>query len=123
MDAHYAERGLLAKRSRAHMRRFSIAVALLGLTCMSSVNAEVIHIPVGQQAPEKHDLPRPVRGMSADAVLSEFGLPESRSGPVGEPPISSWKYADYTVYFESETVIHSVLTHTPSADLSTESVE
>jgi hypothetical protein len=99
--------------------RTVLSVALLfGMAVGLSANAEVIHIPVGQQAPEKRDLPRPTRGMSADAVLEHYGLPESKSGPVGEPPISNWRYPDYTVYFESDTVIHSVLTHTPKVDLS-----
>ncbi len=88
--------------------------------CLATIlhaRAEVIHIPVGQQAPEKMDLPRPTRGMSAAAVLEHYGLPSSKSGPVGDPPISTWRYPDYTVYLESETVIHSVLTHTPKVDL------
>ena len=75
--------------------------------------AEVIQIPVGQQAPELRDLPRPTRGMSQDAVLARFGEPLSLTRPVGQPPISKWRYADFTIYFESSVVIHSVLTHTP----------
>lgn len=87
------------------------------LFAVVSAGAEVIHIPVGQQAPERQDLPRPVRGMSTTQVLGQFGLPQSRTGPVGEPPISSWRYPEYTVYFESDTVIHSVLQHTPRVDV------
>ena len=75
--------------------------------------AEVIPIPVGQQAPELRDLPRPTRGMSQDAVLTRFGEPLSLTRPVGQPPISKWHYADFTVYFESSVVIHSVLMHKP----------
>lgn len=90
---------------------------LLAMVIAVATNAEVIHIPVGQQAPEKQDLPRPVRGMSADQVLEQYGLPKSTSGPVGDPPISIWRYPDYSVYFESDTVIHSVLTHTPTIDV------
>ncbi len=82
--------------------------------------AETIHIPVGQQAPERRDLPRPVRGMSATQVLEEFGLPQSKTDAVGDPPISSWRYPQYTVYFESDTVIHSVLQHTPRVDAGAE---
>ena len=100
------------------MRNILLLVLVLGLAMVSGVNAEVIHIPVGQQAPEKMDLPRPTRGMSSEAVLEQYGLPSSKSGPVGDPPISTWRYPDYTVYFESETVIHSVLTHTPKVDVS-----
>ena len=96
-----------------------ITSGLFALALALAVRAEVIHIPVGQQAPEKHDLPRPVRGMSADHVLEQYGLPNSKSGSVGDPPISIWRYPDYSVYFESDSVIHSVLTHTPKVDVST----
>jgi len=51
--------------------------------------------------------------MSQDAVLEQFGLPEGQTEAVGEPPLSNWRYSNYTVYVESETVIHSVLTHSP----------
>ncbi len=93
-------------------------IGFIALLFVASVtNADVIHIPVGQQAPERQDLPRPVRGMSATQVLEQFGLPLSKTQPVGEPPISSWRYPEYTVYFESDTVIHSVLQHTPRIDV------
>jgi hypothetical protein len=95
------------------IKRMAVVILLGGLMGSLSTNAETITIPVGQQAPAKHNLARPTRGMSQDAVLDQYGLPESKTAAVGEPPISFWRYPDYTVYFESETVIHSVLTHTP----------
>lgn len=94
----------------------TIGFVICLLVAAASV-AEVIHIPVGQQAPERRDLPRPTRGMSAAQVLEQFGLPQSKTGAVGEPPISSWRYPEYTVYFESDTVIHSVLQHTPRVEV------
>lgn len=96
------------------MKAIALVICLFAATPVAS---EVIHIPVGQQAPGHHDLPRPVRGMSATQVLEQFGLPDSKTGPVGDPPISSWRYPQYTVYFESETVIHSVLQHVPQVDV------
>ncbi len=108
------------KRQFGNVRlsRSLLTSGLLVMAIALAVRAEVIHIPVGQQAPEKQDLPRPVRGMSAGHVLEQYGLPTSKSGPVGDPPISIWRYPDYSVYFESDTVIHSVLTHTPKVDVS-----
>ena len=50
----------------------------------------------------------PVRGMSVAAVLKKYGEPDSRSDPVGRPPISSWHYADFLVYFEHRLVITTV---------------
>ena len=89
------------------------ALFCLRMLELDVVSAEVIQIPVGEQAPEYRNLPRPTRGMSRDAVLNSFGKPLSMGAPVGQPPISKWVYENFTVYFESETVIHSVLTHKP----------
>jgi hypothetical protein len=50
----------------------------------------------------------PTRGTSMDAVLSMSGEPQQKRDAVGEPPITRWDYADYTVYFEHQTVIHTV---------------
>jgi hypothetical protein len=50
----------------------------------------------------------PPRGMTMDLVQSRFGAPQARSGPVGEPPITRWDYADFVVVFEHRHVIHSI---------------
>jgi hypothetical protein len=52
---------------------------------------------------------RPTAGLSQDQVLNQFGEPLQRVAPVGEPPISRWVYDLYTVYFEHQYVIHSVV--------------
>ena len=55
------------------------------------------------------DLPR--NGLSMADVEQRFGEPVERSGAVGEPPITRWTYDDYSVYFEHNLVIESVLHH------------
>ncbi len=50
----------------------------------------------------------PRRGISMDNVLTQFGEPVNRLGPVGEPPISEWVYGSFRVYFEYELVLHSI---------------
>ena len=52
---------------------------------------------------------RPKVGMTMEAVKSYFGAPTEVTGPTGNPAIYQFKYADFTVYFEGEYVIHSVL--------------
>ena len=52
---------------------------------------------------------RPAHGTTMEAVLHGYGEPASRSGPVGDPPISTWDYGDFVVYFEGQHVIHSVV--------------
>ena len=50
----------------------------------------------------------PVRGMSSSKVMAEFGEPDQKSTPVGNPPISRWDYPEFRVYFERSVVITSV---------------
>lgn len=51
----------------------------------------------------------PVRGMSMRRVEARFGQPDTKLPAVGEPPITRWVYPDYTVYFEHQYTLHSVL--------------
>lgn len=51
---------------------------------------------------------RPSRGMSMKSVEARFGAPANRQPAVGQPPITRWDYADYSVYFEYQHVIHAV---------------
>jgi len=51
---------------------------------------------------------RPARGMTMTQVSNQWGSPLTESPPVGEPPITSWRYSDFTVYFEYNIVLHSV---------------
>jgi|GWRWMinimDraft_2_1066010.scaffolds.fasta_scaffold03134_3 hypothetical protein len=82
----------------------------------SSAAAEVIQVPVGQQAAEKRVLEVPRRGTTKTEVERRFGAPLAQGPAVGNPPISSWEYENYRVYFERELVLHTVLkgTATPA---------
>lgn len=50
----------------------------------------------------------PARGLSQQAVETRWGQPVRKKNPVGNPPISSWEYSTFVVYFEYDHVIHSV---------------
>lgn len=75
------------------------------------VLAEEVKVPVavGQQGSAYANEPRPRSGMSMDQVSNQFGSPTQSLSAVGEPPISRWVYDHYTVYFENDRVIHTVL--------------
>lgn len=72
-------------------------------------HADELVVPVGRQGAEKSAMERPKTAMTTSAVEARFGAPLQKIAPVGNPPISSWEYPDYIVYFESDRVIHSVL--------------
>lgn len=51
----------------------------------------------------------PARGMSMSLVEAHFGEPQQKTPKVGEPPITRWEYGRFTVYFEHNYVLHSVV--------------
>lgn len=53
----------------------------------------------------------PDNGLSQTDVERRYGTPNERRAPVGDPPITRWVYDDYSVYFEHDLVIESVLHH------------
>jgi len=70
--------------------------------------AEDIRIPIGEQAKDQSPIDMPTKGMSKERVKSLFGEPLEDIPAKGQPPISRWKYQEFTVYFDSNTVIHCV---------------
>ena len=56
---------------------------------------------------ERMDLPK--NGYTKADIESKYGAPQNRHQAVGDPPISRWDYADYSVYFEHNLVLFSVL--------------
>lgn len=79
-----------------------LAGALLPL----SVSGDVLVLDEVRQV-EKMDLPK--NGLSKNEVESRFGSPSKRHEAVGEPPITRWDYETYSVYFEHDLVLYSVL--------------
>lgn len=56
------------------------------------------------------DRPVPTRGMDMANVRNVFGEPEREHPAVGDPPITRWDYDGYSVFFEHDKVLHSVVT-------------
>jgi len=71
---------------------------------------ETLLIEAVEQAPA--GLERPHKGMTMEQVRQRFGEPGKVLGPVGDPPITRWVYPEYTVYFEHDLVLHSVVNRT-----------
>ena len=56
-----------------------------------------------------YNIRTPRRGESSESVRNRFGGPESVLGPVGDPPITRWRYPGFDVVFEKDWVIHTVV--------------
>ncbi len=81
------------------------ATALLSLS--QSVTADDIAMPAG--ASGSAAIQTPQRGISMAKVEATFGAPSERHAAIGQPPIARWDYPTFSVFFEHDHVIHSVV--------------
>lgn len=86
------------------------AIAQSGEESESTQQTQAIAIPVGSQG-NNAQISVPSLGMNMSSVKANFGDPERTLGPIGNPPITTWIYPSYSVYFEGDIVIHSVIEH------------
>jgi len=84
----------------------------LGLGMASTAGADTLLIEVISRN-SVDEASRPAGGLSMSQVEEGFGLPAIKHAAVGEPPINRWEYADFIVYFEGQTVLHSVRKYQP----------
>ena len=82
-----------------------VFIALL-LISAGLANADVLIVDEVRQVDR---MPLPKNGQDMNAVESRYGAPMKRHAAVGEPPITRWDYAEYSVYFEHNLVLYTVL--------------
>lgn len=92
---------------------FRITFLSAALICLLAlpVSADVLLIDSINTAPlnSEEGIPRPRRSMSMDQVSQHYGQPVAAHPSVGEPPITRWDYGSYSVFFEYDLVLTSVL--------------
>jgi len=84
------------------------AISVLVLTSVFGIGPVSADTLVAEGISVQGSNTQPSGGITQQAVESQWGAPVSKSSPVGEPPISSWEYAPFVVYFEYDRVIHTV---------------
>jgi hypothetical protein len=89
--------------------RILVSVALLAAT---PALAETHATPAGDPAAAAD---HPGRGNTMATVEGRFGAPTSRHAAVGNPPITRWDYPQFSVYFENDRVLHTVLSRSAPA--------
>ena len=91
-----------------------LAALLCGCAVAGNALAETVVVNDQVQVREaRSDVPK--RGVTMDDVEKHFGAPVTRHPTVGgssaqQPPITRWDYNGFSVFFEHEHVIHSVVT-------------
>ena len=84
----------------------AVIATLAGFVPCRTVLADVLLIEEVRQS-ERMDLP--ANGQSKAAVRARFGEPGTTHPAVGDPPISRWDYDGWSVYFEYDLVLFTVL--------------
>ena len=90
-----------------------LAALLCGCALASAAVAETLVVNDQLQLRESQ-LDRPKRGLTMDQVETQFGAPATRHPTVGgsspqQPPITRWDYSGFSVFFERDRVVHSVV--------------
>jgi hypothetical protein len=91
----------LPKSLLACFALFSSYFALADTLLIDVINTEPANSTSG--------LLRPHHGQTMLVVESKYGAPDNKSSAIGNPPISRWTYPEFSVYFETNHVIHSVV--------------
>ena len=76
------------------------------LLVSGTVSADVLIIDEVRQV-ARMDLPE--NGQTMASIESKYGTPGQQHPAVGDPPITRWDYGTYSVYFEHQLVLFSVL--------------
>jgi len=90
-----------------------LAALLCGCALASAAVAETLVVNDQVQVRESQ-VDRPKRGLTMDQVEKQFGAPATRHPTVGgssaqQPPITRWDYNGFSVFFERDRVVHSVV--------------
>jgi hypothetical protein len=83
-----------------------IVLAFILAFTFQVVSADVLLI---EEVRQSGRMQLPTNGLSKADVEANFGAPVKKQSAIGDPPISSWKYDTYSVYFEYELVLFTVL--------------
>ena len=88
----------------------TVLALIIGTTAflapVAAIQADVLLIEEVRQA---ESMQLPVNGMNKEDVRAKYGDPAQTHAAVGNPPISRWDYEQWSVYFEYDLVLSTVL--------------
>ena len=115
-----AEENMQAEAEAAHTTPATSAAPVMasdsgntpatGMSATSRTTGDVLLIDSMQNTPA---IQTPRNGVGMASVRQQYGNPISEGSAVGDPPITRWEYEGFSVYFEHDLVLHSVV-HRPN---------
>ncbi len=91
------------------MTRTVLTLVLVFSTSMSQIDIAGADVLLIEEVRQSDSMNLPKNGMPRDEVQARFGEPQQKLAAVGDPPITQWKYDSWSVYFEYDLVLFTVL--------------
>jgi hypothetical protein len=114
-------------RSYIMLNRLSFLIGFVALaaSAAAAVHAETLLVERVQQ---ERGATMPARGITMAQVEQQFGAPSSKLTPAGgdaptHPVINRWAYDRFTVYFERDRVVDSVLNRASATEIGPKGAE
>jgi hypothetical protein len=88
----------------------TVLTLMLGVTALLAVPATApADVLLIEEVRQSERMQLPVNGMNKDDVRAKYGAPAQTHAAVGDPPITRWDYEHWSVYFEYDLVLFTVL--------------
>lgn len=91
------------------MTRMVLALVLGAMALTIPTGRAVADVLLIEEVRQSARMTLPTNGMSKEDVRANFGNPAQTHNPVGDPPITRWDYDGWSVYFEYDLVLFTVL--------------
>ncbi|HEY4215346.1 MAG TPA: hypothetical protein VGM84_27995 [Steroidobacteraceae bacterium] len=91
-------------------RMLAIACGLAATAVVASAAFAETVVVNDQVTVKQSSVDGPRRGITMTQVEARFGAPVTKHATVGEPPITRWDYTGFSVFFERDRVIDTVVT-------------
>lgn len=93
------------------MIRSTLGKLVWGVVFLGVISTAAADVLLIEKVQERMQRQLPDNGLTMTDVEQRFGEPMQRRAAVGDPPITRWIYDDYSVFFEHNLVIESVVHH------------
>lgn len=90
--------------TRMTLTRCSLFIFLAGFSVGTAADVLLI-----QQVRQAGTMELPANGASMSEVEARFGTPAEKQAAVGDPPITRWVFDRWSVYFEYDRALYTVL--------------
>ena len=91
------------------MTRMALTRGLLISLLMAFSVTAAADVLLIQEVRQASTMNLPANGLSMNEVESRFGSPQQKLAAIGNPPITRWVYDHWSVYFEYDRVLYTVL--------------